>query len=369
MFLLEFEGKELFRKYGIATPKSEVIKRDEALDYKPKLDYPFVVKGQYPSGGRGKAGAIRVVKSENEYEEAVKGVLNTKVGGRYPDYLLLEEFIPHDKEYYLGMIISRFDRKFIILASQFGGVDVEELATKPGGLLKIEVDPLVGLSHHQLRNISLYMLGTVDKNLMELVTNLYNLFVSEELLMTEINPLVLLDRPIALDSKVLIDENSSVRKDLTRYSSYTLMLSEGERLAREYGFSYVPLDGDIAIIGNGAGLVMATMDLVDYYGGKAGCFLDIGGGARPERVSKAIELVLKELNIKAIFLNIFAGITRCDEVAKGILEQTKNIRQKGVKVVIRMVGTNEEAGRKMLEEAGYRVFTDMDDAAKEVVKA
>lgn len=368
MFLLEFEGKQLFKKYGIKTPKSEFVHRNEVFNYTPSIAFPLVIKGQYPTGGRGKAGAVKKVYNLNDFKDAISKIVNIKVGGHLPEYILLEEFVEHDKEYYLGIIMSRFDRKIILLTSKYGGIDIEELATRKDGLLKIEVDPLIGISTHHLRNISLYLTGNIDNKVMTLVNKLYEMFINEELLMVEINPLVLLDEPIALDSKVLIDENSSVRKDLKSYYSYKCNLTHGEQIAREYGFSYVPLGGDIAIIGNGAGLVMATMDLVDYYGGKVGCFLDVGGGASPERVSKAIELVLNELNVKAIFLNIFAGITRCDEVAKGVLEQEDNIKKKNIKIVIRMVGTNEEVGRKMLEDAGYKVFIDMDEAAKEVVK-
>jgi len=343
MFLLEFEGKRLFRKYGIATPLHEVVECNLAMQYTPKIKYPLVIKGQYPGGGRGKAGAIKIVNNYDEYKSAVSQILNIRINGHTPKYILLEEYVLHENEYYLGIIISRFNRRIVILASKYGGVDIEELAKRPGGIFKVEINPLIGISPYQLRALSLYMFNEVNNEYMKLVKNLYELFINEELLLAEINPLIHVNGNfIALDSKVLIDENSSVRKDLTTYQSYLKLLSEGEKLARKYGFSYVPLDGDIAIISNGAGLTMATMDLVDYYGGKVGCFLDIGGGASAERVSKAIELILKELQVKAIFINIFGGITRCDEVAKGIISQSENLRKYNVKIVIRLVGTNEE---------------------------
>lgn len=370
MFLLEYEGKTVFRKYDIPIPKGVVLGKDErySLDKvrSSGLDFPLVVKGQYLMGGRGKAGAVKIVKNKDEFNNAVDAIFNLKIKGALPEYVLVEEFIPHEKEFYLSVLVSKPDKAVTILASPHGGVDVEELAKEKGALLKLDVDPVVGVSSHHLRLVSKFLTGSFDKKLMEFVRNLYNAVIKEDLLLAEINPLAVLeDRYIALDSKVIVDDNSEFRHDLEQYFEYKKFLTWGEKMAREYGFAYVPLNGDVAIIGNGAGLTMATLDLVAYYGAKPACFLDVGGGASSERIAKALEVVMKELNPKKVFINIFAGITRCDEVAKGIVSAVEELKLPQDKFVIRLTGTLEDVGKEILGEKGFKVYIDMDEAARE----
>lgn len=374
MFLLEYEGKEIFRKYGIPIPKGFVIEKGKSLSLdlvrEAGLELPIVLKGQYLMGGRGKAGAVKIVRSESELDQAVKNIFSLSIKGSYPEYILVEEFVEHEKELYLSALVSKPDRAVTILASPYGGVDVEELARREGALLKLDVDPSIGVSNHHLRLISKFLVGKFDKPLMELIRSLYNAVINDDLLLAEINPLAMLDGEYkALDSKVIVDDNSIFRRDLEKFYEYKKFLTWGEKMAREYGFSYVPLGGDIGIIGNGAGLTMATLDLVAYYGAKPANFLDVGGGASAERIEKALEVLVKEIKPKKIFINIFAGITRCDEVAKGIVAAVDNLNLPKEMFVIRLTGTLEDVGKKILEERGFKVYIDMDEAAMEVAKS
>jgi succinyl-CoA synthetase beta subunit len=367
--LIEYEGKQIFARYGIRVPRSLLLSKDEYDEPpEPDFDYPIVIKGQYPHGGRGKSGAILIAKDHDEYVHGVHSVRDVIVGGRKPEYILVEEFIEHDKEYYLSIVLSRREKRPVILASPHGGIDIEELAQKPGAIMSLPVDPLIGYSDYLGKVISKFLLDKIDMNLLSMIGKLYSLFIENDLLLVEVNPLVIADSPIALDSKIMVDDNASYRHDYTGYVEYSKLVSEGERIAGKYGFSFVPLDGNIGVIGNGAGLVMATVDLVKYYGGKPACFLDVGGGASAERMSKAIEVVIDELDIDGLFINIFAGITRCDEVARGIIKVKERLDEKKIKVAVRLVGTNEDLGASLLENAGIKVYKDMDSAAIEVIR-
>ncbi|MEM0056931.1 MAG: succinate--CoA ligase subunit beta [Candidatus Geothermarchaeota archaeon] len=370
MLLLEWEGKELFKKHGIPVPKSLLIKRGDEIKMPEEFGPPFVVKGQYLAGGRGKAGAVKIVRSQENFVAAVNEVLNIQVGGAYPSYVLIEEFIPHIKELYLSILVSKPDKGYLILAAKEGGVDVEELARREGALLKLFVDPLTGLAEFHKKAVSKFLLNTYNKHLMDLVGNLYKLCIENELLLAEINPLALLEdgKVVALDSKIIVDDNSDFRQDLKKYYEYTSVLTTGEKLAKEHGFSYVPLRGDIGIMGNGAGLTMATLDLVDYYGGRPACFIDIGGGASEERILKALQVMIEEVKPKIIFINIFGGITRCDDVARAIVAAFTKQGIDPSRVVIRLTGTNEDIGEAILRENGFNVFKDMDEAAIKAVE-
>jgi len=374
MFLLEYEGKNIFSKYNVPIPKGIVVYKKESNMLNKVLnsgiEFPFVVKGQYLMGGRGKAGAVKIVNDEKEFNDAVKHILNLRIKGSLPEYLLIEEYIKHDKELYLSIIVSKPDKSILILASPYGGIDVEELAKREGALMKLSIDPYIGVSPHHLRLISKFLVNKFDKNLMSLINGLYNAVVNEDLLLAEINPLAAINgKYVALDSKVIVDDNSIFRHNLEDFYEYKKFLTWGEKMSREYGFSYVPLHGEIGIIGNGAGLTMATLDLVSYYGASPACFLDVGGGASSERIEKALEVVIKELHPKKIFINIFAGITRCNDVANGIIAAVDRLNLPKDLFVIRLTGTLEEVGKKLLEEKGFRVYIDMDEAAKEVAKS
>ncbi len=370
MFLLEYEGKTLFKEGNVRIPRSFVIEKGSKPEIPEGFNFPLVVKGQYLAGGRGKAGAVKVVRSMEEFEEAINSISNLAIKGKYPSHILVEEFVPHSKEIYLSVIVSKPDKGYIILASKEGGVEVEELAKKKGVLLKLYVDPISGLLPFHQRIVSKFLFGDMNKSFMNLLKNLFNLVINRDLLLAEINPLAVLEdnSVIALDSKVILDDNSEFRQDITHFYEYISVLTKGEKLAKEYGFSYVPLEGDIGVIGNGAGLTMATLDLVAYYGGEPACFIDVGGGASEERIGTALDVMLTEIKPKVIFVNIFAGITRCDDVARAVVSVTKKRGLNPKKLVIRLTGTNEDIGEDVLNKAGFKVYKDMDEAAKEVVK-
>ena len=370
MFLLEYEGKTLFREGGLAVPKSFIIERDSEPTIPKGFSLPLVVKGQYLSGGRGKAGAVKIVRSIDEFKNAVESVLNLPIKGKYPSHILVEEFVPHSKEIYLSVIVSKPDKGYVILASKEGGVEVEELAKKEGALLKLYVDPITGLLPFHQRIASRFLFGGMNKSFMNLLEKLFNLVIDRDLLLAEINPLAVLDdgTVLALDSKVIVDDNSEFRHDLKHFYEYVSILTKGEKLAKEYGFSYVPLGEGIGIMGNGAGLTMATLDLVAYYGGKPACFIDVGGGASEERIGTALDVMLTEIKPKKIFVNIFAGITRCDDVARAIVSVVKKRNLDPNKLIIRLTGTNEDIGEEILSKVGFKVYKDMDEAAMEVVK-
>ena len=371
MFLLEYEGKELFRKHGIKTPRGFTASRNDDIVEKLRennMEYPIVLKGQYLMGGRGKAGAVKIAKNEDDLRQKCEEIFNLEIKGAKPEYILVEEYVEHEVELYISILVSKASKSLTLLASRHGGVDVEEIAKSGGEILKLEIDPIGGLSNFHAITASKFLLGRIDKNFIFFVKNLYKLVVEEDLLLAEINPLTIVDgEPLALDSKIIIDDNSEFRHDLTNFYEYRRFLTWGEKQAREYGFAYVPLKGDIAVIGNGAGLVMATLDLVKYYGGEPACFLDVGGGASSERIAKALEVVYKEISPKKIFINIFAGITRCDEVAKGIVEAVSKVGIPKEMFVIRLTGTLEDVGEEILKREGFTVYKNMDEAAMKVV--
>jgi len=348
-----------------------VVGRDEDIISKYRestLDFPLVLKGQYLMGGRGKAGAVKIARSEEDLINMSRSIFELEIKGAKPEYLLVEEFIEHDVEMYLSIMVSKASKSIYVLASRAGGVDVEELAARGEEFLRLEVDPVGGFRRFHGVTISKFLLGRIDKGLIDFVSNMYEMVVEEDLLLAEINPLTLVNgTPIALDSKVVIDDNAGFRHDLTGLYEYRKFLTWGEKMSREYGFAYVPLKGDIAVIGNGAGLVMATLDLVKYYGGEPACFLDVGGGASSERISKALEVVYREVKPSRIFINIFAGITRCDEVARGIIEAVNHVGIPKDLFVIRLTGTLEDVGEEILRSNGFEVYKDMDEAAKKVV--
>lgn len=370
MFLLEYEGKQLFKEFNIPIPNGRVLEVGEEPVLDESLKPPLVVKGQYLAGGRGKAGAVKIVRDPAEFVDAVKEVSRVLIKGKPPSHILIEEFFPHDKELYLSILVSKRDKSIILLASKEGGVEVEELARRPGVLLKLNIDPLVGIQAHQLRLVSKFLLGGFNRELIELVKNLYKLVVERDLLLAEINPLAVDSegRVVALDSKVIVDDNSEIRRDISNYYEYVSIMTEGEKMAKKYGFSYVPLEGDIGVIGNGAGLTMATLDLVDFYGGRPACFIDVGGGASEERIGAALDVLFSEIKPKYVFVNIFAGITRCDDVARAIVSVVNKRNISSDIFVIRLTGTNEDLGEEILNKAGFKVYKDMDEAARRVVE-
>ena len=371
MKLYEFEAKKIVRDYGIPVPDGMLARNiDEAIEAAKKIGVPVVLKSQVLVGRRGLAGGIRIAETLEDVAREAENLFNTRIRGEEVKYLLVEKKIDFKRELYLSLTIDRAARKYVFLASPLGGVEIEELVKQhPDKLLKLYIDPATGYSPYMSRTAAKFLGLPKEtwKDLHNIMDSMYKLMIGLDAELVEFNPLAVTDKGlIALDAKIRIDDNSLYRHPELQDKALR-ELSPREQVAKKYGFSYVELDGNIGIICNGAGLTMATMDLVAYYGGKPANFLDIGGGATKERVREAAKLILTHEKVKVVLINIFGGITRCDEVARGVIEA---VEETGVHkpIVVRMLGTNEEEGRKILEEYGYKVFSEADEAVKKAVE-
>jgi len=367
MKLFEYEGRELFQKYNIPVPKWGLAKNvNEAIEIANSLGYPVVIKAQVLVGGRGKAGGIRFAYNENELVENTMKILNMKIKEEKVDSVIISKSIDIKKEMFLSIIIDRSIKSPVLLCSYEGGIDIEEIAKKYSEkILKIRIDPLIGIQDYMIRKVENFL---QQKNIGNILKNLYKLFLDYDCELVEINPLAIStnDEIFAIDSKIIIDDSALYRqKEFAKRIEREM--NEFEREATLAGFNYVEHEGDIGIICNGAGLTMSTMDLVQYYGGKPANFLDIGGGASSDIVYKAIKLQLIHPRVKGIFINILGGITRCDEVAEGIIRALKEIKT-DKKIVVRMMGTNEEIGKKMLNENGIYTYDNAEESAKKIVE-
>ncbi|RLI22857.1 ADP-forming succinate--CoA ligase subunit beta [Candidatus Bathyarchaeota archaeon] len=374
MKLFEYEAKNILSRYGIPIPRGGLATTPaQAEEVASKLKAPYVVKAQILVAGRGKAGGIIFAENPQEVREKAEKLLNSEIKGIKVRSVWIEEKIAIKKELYFGVTVDRFQKTYVAIASSAGGMDIEEIAEKmPEKLVKFPIDPLEGFrSYHA--NYMAKKLGYKEKQMLQLAsifTKLYKAAMDYDAELMEMNPLVetIDGQFIAADARLIIDDNA-----LFRHTDYTARLAEEGELspeeirAREKGLAYVKLEGDIGIIGNGAGLVMATLDAVQLHGGKPANFLDVGGGAPADRIAEALNIVLSNPNVKVVFINILGGITRCDEVAKGILEARKRLGFTKP-MVIRLVGTNEEEGRRILTEAGIHVLDSMEEAAKKAVE-
>lgn len=373
--LYEYEAKNILARYGLPVPKRALItSTNQKVEVAGKLKPPFMVKAQVLVAGRGKAGGILFADSAEAAEETAKKLLKTNVKGIPVKKVLIEEQHSTRKELYCGVMINRFSRNYVFIASKAGGINIEEIAEKtPQAVLKVSIDPLQGFKAFEARQIA-RKLGYCGPNLVELVRifkKLYQAGMDYDALLIEINPLAEMDEGqfIALDARIIMDDNA-----LFRHLKYKKKLLEEERdrsfresEALRNDLTYVKLEGNIGVIGNGAGLVMATLDMIQHYGGKPANFLDVGGGAPAKRIASALDLVLSDPKVKAILVNILGGITRCDEVARGIIERKKKTAI-NKPFFVRLVGTNEEEGKRILEEAGIHVLDSMEKAASDVVK-
>lgn len=374
MKLYEFEAKEILAKYGVEIPRGVVVSRNE--DIKGKilsrgLKPPLVVKSQVLVAGRGKAGGVRFAKDLDEAVSIAEYLFDYPIKGLKPRYVLIEEAVEHSSELYASVALDRSARKPVILASSYGGMDIEEIAKeKPESIIRYHVDPYVGLRSYEARMIAkrLGLSGAVQVSLASLLQSMYRVFIDYDAELVEVNPLTIVgSRVIALDTRIIIDDNASYRHpELSVERVEGGEISEWELKAKHLGLAFVELDGSVGVIGNGAGLTMMSMDLVYEHGGAPANFLDIGGGASSEKVKEAVLLLLEFPKAKSIFINIFGGITRCDEVARGIVEALREYSGRPKPIFVRLSGTREEEGRKILEEAGIRAF---DDPIKTVVEA
>ena len=376
MKLFEYEAKEILASKGIRIPRSVLVRPGEDPLAKMKeagLTPPVVVKAQVLVAGRGKAGGIKMARSEDDVVRIVEELFNKPIKGIVPRILMIEEAIPHEVELYAAIVLDRSERKPVILASRYGGMDIEEIAReKPESIVRQHVDPFIGLKGYQARLVGkrIGLSGKALASFARFLTALYEAFVEYDAELAESNPLALVgDEVIPLDARMIIDDNALYKhpqfaKEIEETGEYT----EWEIKARKLGLAFVELDGDIGIIGNGAGLTMTTMDLVYEYGGTPANFLDIGGGASAELVKKAVSFLMEYPKAKKVFMNIFGGITRGDEVARGIVKALEEIGQLPKPLVIRLAGTRAEEGRKILEEAGIEAFVDPIEAVKRVIE-
>ena len=377
MKLFEYEAKHILSQKGVKIPRSVLIAPGDdplAKMEEAGLKPPVVVKAQVLVAGRGKAGGIKMAKTEEDVKNIVNELFNKPIKGIVPKLLLIEEAIPHETERYAAIVLDRSERKPVILASKYGGMDIEEISReKPESIVRQHVDPFIGLKGYQARLIGkkIGLSGKALASFAKFLTALYEAFTEYDAELAESNPLALVgDEVIPLDARMIVDDNSLYRhpeiakERLEESGEYT----EWEIKARKMGLGFVELDGEIGIIGNGAGLTMTTMDLVYEFGGKPANFLDIGGGASAELVKKAVSFLIEYPKAKKIFINIFGGITRGDEVAKGIVKALEELGDVSKPIVIRLAGTKAEEGKKILEEAGIAAFTDPIEAVKKVIE-
>jgi len=375
MKLFEFEAKNILRKYGIATPKGNIATNsNEAELVAREIGKPVVLKAQVLVSGRGKAGGIVSANDASEARKAASTLIGSNVKGVVVKSLLVEEKLDITEEFYASVTIDRQARKYVVLASTSGGIDIEQVAlASPDKISRYSVDPLTGFSKDNAEAM-VTQFSNIDRDdatrFSSIIDTLYTIAVDCDAELVEINPLVRTASGefIACDARIIVDDNALFRhpefedRD-TLGGDYTPREVE----ARKQKLAYVDLDGDIGIIGNGAGLVMATLDLVQLFGGKPANFLDIGGGARVEVIRKAVTLVMSKPEVRAVLLNILGGVTRCDIVAQGVIDA---LNESVVKkpLAVRMIGTNEEAGTRMLQQAGVHICSSMEEAIKEVLR-
>nr|MDH3154618.1 ADP-forming succinate--CoA ligase subunit beta [Bacillus licheniformis]MDH3163390.1 ADP-forming succinate--CoA ligase subunit beta [Bacillus licheniformis] len=382
MNIHEYQGKEVLRKYGVAVPEGKVaFTADEAVKAAEALSSSvYVVKAQIHAGGRGKAGGVKIAKSKEEVKAYAEELLGktlvthqTGPDGQQIKRLLIEEGRDIKKEYYVGLVLDRATSRIVLMASEEGGTEIEEVAEKtPEKIVKEVIDPAVGLQSYQARKIAFAI--NIPKELVgqavKFMMGLYKAFTEKDCSIAEINPLVVTGdgKVMALDAKLNFDSNALYRqKDILEYRD----LDEEdpkEIEASKYDLSYISLDGNIGRMVNGAGLAMSTMDIIKHYGGEPANFLDVGGGATAEKVTEAFKIILSDQNVKGIFVNIFGGIMKCDVIAEGVVEATKQVGLT-LPLVVRLEGTNVDLGKKILDDSGLNITSaeSMADGAQKIV--
>lgn len=375
MKLHEYQSKLIFSQNGILIPKGRVASTagDARVIANELGGGPVVIKAQVLVGGRGKAGGIRVAQNADEAEQLATQILSMEIKGLRVHKVLIDEAAAIDQEIYLGITNDRAAKKPVIMASAAGGIDIEEVArTNPEKIIKVHINPLIGIKDYQTRDIA----GGIDlprqywKSFGDILQGLWRAYESNDATLAEINPLIISKNKllIALDGKMLIDDNALFRHHDLAEMRDTDEDAPSEIEARKYGLTFIKLDGNIGCMVNGAGLAMASMDILKYFGGDPANFLDIGGGAGADKVVAALRIILSDPNVKAILLNIFGGITRCDEVARGIITAIAEVQPK-VPMVVRLVGTNAEEGRQILASANLITAETLADAAQKAVAA
>ncbi|MGB9691300.1 MAG: ADP-forming succinate--CoA ligase subunit beta [Candidatus Sumerlaeaceae bacterium] len=378
MKIHEFQAKAILKKYGVNVPEGIVARSparaiEAAKNLAAKVGFPVVAKSQVLVGGRGKAGGIKLIRSEDEIEPVVTQLLGMEIKGEKVKKLLFEQGLNIAKEIYLGVVVDRGRKIPVMMGSAAGGVEIEQVAAEtPEKILFSPVDPLLGLPAWQIREM-FYFLGLAKESFNDFANTmegLYRAFVEKDCSLAEINPLVVTadGQVIAADAKMNFDDNA-----LWRHSAIAKLRDPAEeppleRQARKYKLNYVKLDGKIGCIVNGAGLAMATMDLIKHFGGEPANFLDIGGGAKSDQVAQALKLIVSDRNVNTIFINIFGGIVRCDLVAEGILKALEQFPKWNTPIVIRLSGTNEERARELLKGTQLIPAATMSEGARKAVE-
>ena len=374
MNLHEYQSKRIFGQFGIPVPKGEVATTPaEVRDIAVRLGVPVVVKSQVLVGGRGKAGGIKVAKSLEDAEKHADNILGMLIKGLKVRKVLVDPAANIAKEIYLGAVLDRANRRVVMMASSEGGVDIEEVAAKtPEKIIKVAAHPFLGLRDHHARILAdgIGIPKELVKDFIPIAKALYKAFVSVDANLAEINPLVITgdNKLMALDGKISVDDNALFRHPEIAELRDPDEEDASEREARRYDLTYIHLDGEIGCMVNGAGLAMATMDIVKLYGGEPANFLDIGGGAQADKVAAALRIILADTRVKCVLINIFGGITRCDEVARGIVTALGEVGT-STPMVVRLVGTNEAEGRAILADAQMDPATTLAEAAQKAVAA
>jgi len=373
MKLQEYQSKILFTMYGIPVPNGRIAESiSEVKQISEELGGMVVIKAQVLTGGRGKAGGVRIAKTISEAEEYAGQILGNKINGLLVRKVLVDEIVSIDKEIYLSIANDRNTQKPVLMASSFGGMEIEEVSrNNPERIIKRVIDPLLGLRDYQLRDVAINI--DLDRSYWQdfsnIINQLWKVYVDSDASLVEINPLVIKSEKklIALDAKIVLDDNALFRHP--NLSDFRDINAEPptEIQGRKIGVSFIKMDGNIGCLVNGAGLAMATMDIIKELGGEAANFLDIGGGANSKKVEDSLRLILSDEKVKAILINVFGGITRCDEVAKGILSAFNEIKTK-IPIVVRLVGTNDEEGLRLLQGSDLIPAKSLREAAEIAVR-
>ena len=374
MKIHEYQAKEIFSQYGIPVNSGCLCHNvEDAIKAYNKLEAPLVVvKAQVLSGGRGKAGGVKLAKDEADARKHATNILGMDIKGYTVDRVLIAKAEDIAAEYYVSYVVDRTSKSTILMLSKEGGVDIEEVAhNTPEKIHKIVIDPSVGVPDYLVRKAAFLLFDDIAqvKQAASILQKLYKLFVETDASLAEINPLILTPdgKVVAIDAKMTFDDNALYRHPTVADLFEPTEEEKKEQSAKSKGFSYVNLGGEIGCMVNGAGLAMATMDMIKLYGGNPANFLDIGGSSNPNKVIEAMKLLLSDKNVKVVLINIFGGITRCDDVANGLLEAFKQI-QTDIPIVIRLTGTNEKEGRALLEGTKFNVATTMGEAGKKAVE-
>jgi succinyl-CoA synthetase beta subunit len=373
MKIHEYQARQIFRDYGIPVPADVLCYTVREVEHAAKeLNCMVVVKAQVLAGGRGKAGGVKLARNVEEAVNAGKQILGMDIKGLTVEKVLVTEAADIEKEYYVGLVNDRNSKSVTLMASAEGGVEIEEVAkNNPEKIIKFQINPLTGLLDYQARNIALQLFGDIKhaQKAASILTKLYKLFIETDSTLAEINPLILTTdhQVLAIDGKMNFDDNALYRQPKILAMREPDEDEKQEIAAHEKGLSYIKLDGNIGCMVNGAGLAMATMDMIKLYGGSPANFLDIGGSSNPQKVIDAMNILLGDKNVKAVMINIFGGITRCDDVARGLIKALEIIIT-DVPIVVRLSGTNAEEGLAILKETGLPTVSSMSEAAKKAIE-